>query len=109
MGYFKKKKKAPAYIHLTEADRERLAKVEHDPRNDWQKLKHKVVLKSKNVAQDVVFYMYGKNEDDLQANISKQLEFFKAADESWEIAEDVDLKQLVREARLEAASSVQDS
>jgi len=49
MAYFKKKK-APTYIRLTEADRERLARVEHDPRNDWQKLKHKVVLKSKNVA-----------------------------------------------------------
>jgi len=40
----------------------------------------------------------------LKANISKQLEFFKAADESWEIIEDTDLKQLVRDARLEAMS-----
>lgn len=103
MAYFKKKK-ASAFVHLTEADRERLARVEHDPRNDWQKLKHKVVLKSKNVTQEVVFYMYGKDEDDLKANISKQLEFFKTANESWEIVEDVDLKQLIRDARLEAMS-----
>lgn len=104
MAYYKKRK-APAFIHLTEADRERLARVEHDPRNDWQKLKHKVVLKSKNVAQEVVFYMYGKDEDDLRDNIAKQLSFFKAADERWEISEDVDMRALARDARLEAIAA----
>lgn len=91
MIYFKRKK-APSYSYMTEADRERLARVEHDPRNDWQKLKHEVVLKNKNVAQEVVFYIYGKDEDDLKANINKQLKFFKAADESWEIVKNIDLK-----------------
>lgn len=99
MAYYKKRK-APAFIHLTEVDRERLAKVEHDPRNDWQTLKHKVVLKSKNVAQEAVFYMYGKDEDNLKANINKQLEFFKAADKCWEIAEDINLKAPVKDMQL---------
>ena len=49
MAYYKKRK-APAFIHLTETDRERLAKNEHDPRNDWQKLKHEAWQSLKMIA-----------------------------------------------------------
>lgn len=69
MAYFKKRRPL-TNAHLTEADRERLARVEHDPRNDWQTLKHKVILKNENVSQEVVFFMYGKDEEDLRANIA---------------------------------------
>ena len=78
-------KKVSTYTHLTQADRERLAKIDHDPRNDYKNFKKLLVLGKKGLSQEVCLTIYGKTEDEVKENIKSNLEFYKNADKEWTI------------------------
>lgn len=88
-----KKKKGFTGKYMTQADRERLAKVDHDPRNDWQKCKYLLVLGKKGLKQEICIKVYGKDEDEIKQHIKEHLEFFKSNDKNWTILRTENLKQ----------------
>lgn len=85
-------KKVPTYRYMTDADRERLARVDHDPRNDYKNFKYMLVLGKKGLSQEVCITIHGKTEEEAKSNIESQLKFYKNADKDWTILRIEDLK-----------------
>lgn len=82
MAWQKKKFKEP---YLTQADRERLAKIEHNPHALARKFKSLMTLKKKGLDQEICIYVYGESEDVVKAKAEEHLKFFQEKDKAWKM------------------------
>ena len=89
MAWQKKKFKEP---YMTQADRERIARIEHNPHALARKFKSLLTLKN----------VYGESEDAVKTKAAEHVKFFQDHDKTWKM---LSLKSLNNDASNDDASN----
>lgn len=84
-----KKLKEP---YLTEADRKRIADLDHNPWLEDRKLKVGITLKHPSIKAEIYIVCYGKNKEMLKQYIAEHLDFFQKHDKQWKLINVEELK-----------------
>ena len=98
MAWQKKKFKEP---YMTQADRERIARIEHNPHALARKFKSLLTLKKNGSEQEVCIYVYGESEDAVKTKAAEHVKFFQDHDKTWKM---LSLKSLNNNASSDDAS-----
>lgn len=81
-NFYKTKEKQPS---LSQADIERIKRIDQNPSEENRKVKVIMVLKNKGISAEVCITCYGKDKEELKRNIQYNVDFFKKADKKWDL------------------------
>ena len=91
MAFFKKS--SFGNVHLTDADRKRIADIDNSPAMENRKCKYQMTLKHPGIKAEICISVYGKDTEMIKSNIAEYLKFFRAADKRWELIKTEDMKK----------------